>query len=719
MNNLSKLLQAQQPFNLVRRGTLACAMMLALRVPCTAWAQAQPTQDTARPVSMLGVINVTATLPDATIKAQQHMVPGGVSVLDGETFYQRQVTNLADALRYTPGVMIQSKSGGDDQELSIRGSNLSALGYDNSGVALFQDGLPISTADGNNHNRLFDPLAASNIIVARGANALTYGASELGGAIDTISLTARNSDPREIYLTGGSYGLFDGKISTGGISGDVDGMLTFDGKHFDGYQQHTREDRTSLYGNVGWRASDDLDLRLFGTYIDRRQELAGSLTRAEYDDDPRQADPSYVLGDHQINVKTHRAALKGDWRINANSSLEFGLSYEHQSLYHPIVDVYNFGTTPPTQYFSLLIDTKQDTTGGMLRYHYTVGNHKLLAGLNAAHTDNRGGNYTNDEGQRGVKTDDISQQSNNVTLFMLDRWQFAPQWTLVYGTQGVITDRDLRDTSLAYGGVRHQTATYSSLNPRLGLIYALGPDSEVFANISRIYEAPNNFDLDNDVRQDDSTLDAMHGIQYELGTRGKGKLPNQLGTGHWSLSVYYAKIHDEILSVENPAQPGNMLATNYDKTTHAGIEALAGASFALANPSHRIEPLISATYNDFSFNNDPAFGNNRLPSAPRYIVHGEVMYRDRQTGFYAGPTFDIVGSRYADMANDYHVDGYELVGLRAGIERDRWELYAQVTNLTNKKYVNSVAVLTQADANARVLNPGAPRSVFVGLRVHY
>ena len=94
-----------------------------------------------------------------------------------------------------PGVWAESSSGSDELFFSSRGSNLDATDYDKNGIKLLQDGLPVTTADGNNHNRVVDPLSARYAIVARGANALTYGASTLGGAIDFISPTARNSAP--------------------------------------------------------------------------------------------------------------------------------------------------------------------------------------------------------------------------------------------------------------------------------------------------------------------------------------------------------------------------------------------------------------------------------------------------------------------------------------------------------------------------------------------
>lgn len=662
-------------------------------------------------ITQLKAVDVTAAAPDAEIRRRRQLIPGEVSIVDSNTFYQRPVNNTSDALRYVPGVMANSTTGGDDEIISIRGSNLTNLNYANSGFLLYQDGLPVSSADGANHNRLINPFTASDIIVANGANALTYGASTLGGAIDYVTRTALNSDPRQAYLQSGSHGLYSGQVSTGGVRGDFDGLLTVGGRHFSGYRDHSRESRYSVYGNAGWQVTDDVALRFYGSHIYSHQQLAGYLSRDEFDANPRQADPSYVLGNHQLNVETDRAALKGTWDINDNSKLEFGLSHEYQSLNHPIV------TSP---FFSLLIDTHQNTTGAMARYHLRLGDHKLLAGANLARTTNAGGNYENNHGAHGMRTDDVSQRANSVTLFSLDRWEFMPRWTLVYGAQGVITDRNLLDKDLKYdSGVRHQKETYTAFNPRVGLIFGLNDNSEIYSSISHVYQAPNNFELDNisDALPRNTTLNAMRGWEYEIGTRGDGGLPADKGTWGWSLAIYYAQLQDEILAF---GDPGNPDSANFDKTTHAGIEGFLNASYQLiSSGEHLIEPLISATYNDFKFDGDATYHHNRLPSAPSYEIHGEVMYRNVPTGLYAGPTFDFIGSRYADMANNYRVGGYELVGLRAGIEQDLWELFIQVSNLTDEKYANAVAVQTRADSDARVLNPGAPRMFYAGLRLYY
>lgn len=185
----------------------------------------------------------------------------------------------------------------------------------------------------------------------------------------------------------------------------------------------------------------------------------------------------------------------------------------------------------------------------------------------------------------------------------------------------------------------------------------------------------------------------------------------------WDVSAYYARLRDEILSLDDPAAPGNSLTTNIDKTTHAGIEALLGATVE-AGTTHRIEPMVSVTLNHFRFDGDPTYGTNTLPAAPAFAARGEVIYK-RASGVYAGPTFDLIGKRYADFANSYTIDGYGLMGLRAGLSGRRWEIFGEVRNLFDADYIATVSVLNIANAGSRVLFPGAPRSAYTGVRFSF
>jgi iron complex outermembrane recepter protein len=644
----------------------------------------------------LSTVVVTAQRLQVQIEAERAATPGAVTTLDAATFNERSVTQLADMLRYVPGVFAESYNGNDDVFYSSRGSNLDATAYDKNGVKFLQDGLPLTTADGNNHNRALDPMNARYVTIAHGANALAYGASTLGGAIDVASPTARTT-PTSASLSGGSFGQWSARGTLGGVSGSLDGVLSVEALQRDGYRDHSSEDRNSLYGNVGWQATQDVSTRFYATYNNTDMELPRELTQAQFKADPRQARADAISGDHGKQVEAWRMAYRTTVAEVAGGTLEMGASHEEQSLYHPIVS---------SPFFSLLIDTDHADSGAMLRYRKTAGEHGLLFGANYGYSTVTGGNYENIGGKRGAFMFPTHDNASTLELFALDRWSFAPRWTLMYGTQFVTAAREV-------GGFKE---SYDSFNPRLGVTLDLNEDSQWYASLSRIYEAPTTFELVDDTTGGGNALDAMHGAVVETGLRGTAMHGDTRLT--WDFSGYYTALRNEILSVDDPDAPGTSLSSNMDKTTHAGIETLFGASFAIGAGQQRIEPLLSATFNAFSFDSDATYGNNRLPAAPRWFARGEVMYANA-SGFRAGPTFDFVGPRYVDFANTYRVGSYGLLGARSSFTSGHWELYAEARNLLNKVYVATVVVKDQANPDSEVLLPGAPRSMYLGARFQF
>ena len=243
----------------------------------------------------------------------------------------------------------------------------------------------------------------------------------------------------------------------------------------------------------------------------------------------------------------------------------------------------------------------------MFRYNLRRGGHDLLVGLNYGNGSVEGGNYRNLEGRRNGITERVDNDFYSLEAFATDRWAITQDWTLVYGLQAVQARRDVRTTDVASGTVRNPADDYSSVNPRIGVTYGLTEGTELFVSLSRLFEAPTTFELENDVRGNEETLDPMTGTVGEVGLRGD--TGGQDGVRwHWEASAYYSDIRDEILSVDDPAAPGNSLTTNIDKTVHAGLEALVSASFPVGGGTeHRIEPQVSATWNDFRFASDPVY----------------------------------------------------------------------------------------------------------------
>lgn len=664
------------------------AVALALAASQTLAGQPAATEQTLDPVI------VTAERLQAQVEAERTTTPGAVTLIDGNALNERSVTQLADLLRYVPGVWAESYNGNDDIFFSSRGSNLDATDYDKNGIKFLQDGLPVTTADGNNHNRALDPMNARYITVAHGANALAYGASTLGGAIDFTTPTARTSPPLSVSLSGGSFGQWGARASLGSVSGALDGLLSVETQQREGYREHSSQDRTNVYGNLGWQASENVSTRIYATYSDYDVELPRELTPAQFHQDPWQARADAISGDHGKEVQAWRLAFKTTVAQVAGGTFEFGASHEQQALYHPIVS---------SPFFSLLIDTDHKDSGAMLRWRRPAGAHDLVFGANYGFSAVTGGNYENNRGERGALMWTSDNDASTLELYALDRWNLAPRWTLVYGAQFVTAERDA-------GGFN--APAWSAINPRVGVILAMNDSSQWYASVSRTYEAPTTFQLTDGTTGTPTALDAMHGIVVETGLRGM----TLQGTTRlkWDVTGYYTALRDEILSRD---AGGVSAATNFD-STHAGIESLFGASVVIGNTGHRIEPLLSATFNAFAFDSDDYYGDNRLPSAPRWFARGELMYA-HPAGLRVGPTFDFVGGRYVDFVNSYRVGSYGLLGARASFSAGQWQVYAEGRNLLDKRYAAAVVVKDQASASQQLLHPGAPRAVYFGARYQF
>lgn len=660
----------------------------------------------------------TIVVTDRALQSEIDLTPGGVTLIDANELRERNTSSLADLLRYVPGVWSESSQGADAMFFSSRGSNLDATNYDMNGIALLQDGLPVTTADGNNHNRVLDPQSARFAIIARGANALKYGATTLGGAIEFSSPTARNSDPLEVYFNGGSNGQLVARGTIGDVFSDnLDGLLTLETKRWDGYRDHSELTRSGLYANTGWRPSDRTESRFFVTYLQNDEELAGYLTRAQFDANPHQAQGSALTGDFRIKVDTLRLANRTVTQLDASSRIEYGFYAEEQTLFHPIVDVrIDFdgpGPNAPVQVFGLLIDTDHRDVGGMVRYTREMGAHDVVLGLHYGRGDSDGGNYWNDGGNRGFIMTAVDRSASTLALYALDRWQIKSNLMLELGAQGVDATRDVVNIDAASGSVRSPHGSFSHVTPRAGLIYSASDGVDLFASVSGLYEPPTNFELEDEATSTNAILDAMSGTVLEIGTRGRreGAGGKQL---YWEASLYYASIDDEILSIDDPSAPGTSLSANVDSTTHAGIEAAFGAELPIGNGG-ALAPRLSLAINDFSFDGDAIYGNNDLPAAPGYVLRGELMYR-HSSGFFVGPTFDIVDDRFGDFMNAYRVDSYSLLGVRAGWSQKHFNVFADLVNATDKSYVGVISVSDIAAAGDEKLNPGSPRSLYIGLQ---
>src|SRR5690554_1430849 len=100
--------------------TSCLSLILGLCLPITSFA------DTAVNTGEIETIKVIGQHIRLSLEKEQALTPGGVTLVDSAELYERNISSMADMLRYVPGVWASSSAGGDAMFFSSRGSNLDA-----------------------------------------------------------------------------------------------------------------------------------------------------------------------------------------------------------------------------------------------------------------------------------------------------------------------------------------------------------------------------------------------------------------------------------------------------------------------------------------------------------------------------------------------------------------------------------------------------------------
>lgn len=623
---------------------------------------------------------------------QVRRTPGGVDVVGSEAFEDRLTVNLRDALALSPGVYTQPRFG-QEVRISIRGSGLSR-GFHQRGLTLLQDGIPINLADNNGDFQELDPQVFERIEVYRGSNALRFGSSTLGGAINAVTPTGRTAPGLEARIDGGSFDTLRTRAASGtaGPVGDAWFALTADTSSGD--RDHADRRALRFNGNVGIALAPDVTTRFYATVSHIRQELPGSLTLANALTNPAQALPGNIAGDQARDIDSIRLQNRTSWDIGT-ARLEGGVFLNAKQLYHPIFQV---------------IDQVSTDWGVFVRGEADLGPATLSLGSTARFGEVAAKQYLNIAGRRGALTADQTQTANTIDTYGEARVSPLPGLNLVAGAVWTIGFRDA-DNRLA--PQRSGRAEFSQLSPKLGLIYENG-SLQLFANTSRSAELPGfselaqtPFAIGGVTTPGFVALEPQRAWTTEAGVRGR------LGPVRLDLTAYRSDLTGELLQFDQA--PGVPAATfNAGRTRHQGVEAaldIAVAPWLLLRQAY--------TYSDFRFHDDAQFGDNRLPAIPEHLYRAELRLGTEALAFTPRVEWVPRGA-WADYTKTTRVDGYALLGAQAEATVDeRWTLFLDARNLTAKRAVGDISATVRATPTSAIYTPVERRAVYGGVRARF
>ncbi len=678
-----------------RPNPLSLAVLIVLAMPGMAVAEESDNE--------LGTIEVTAEATSPSVSQAKERLnerAGATGLVDGDSYRQGRVSTLSDALGYATGVFVQPRFGAEEARIAIRGSGLQRT-FHGRGLKVLQDGVPVNLADGGFDMQSIEPLSTRYIEVWRGANALEYGAATLGGAVNFVTPTGYDAEGWRLRGEAGSYGYGRWQAQWGGQSGANDGVVSLSGFAQDGFRDNAPQENHRLFANYGVRISDALTARVYVSKVDTRSALPGSITRAQFLADPRQANAGSVVLDQRRDFDLDRLSAKLVYEPSEQSEMQVSFYYSDKFLDHPIFQV-------------LQQDSQDRGIDARWRYEGELGGRRnvLTVGASVGRGDTRDDRFinrgrANPDDHRGARTGQSDQRADNREVFFENQHWLNQELVLAIGVQALDADREFVDLFRAGGIDRGFSANYDGVNPKVGLRFQANEDLVLFGNLSRSTEPPSFGELSggpNITQVDEQRADSV-----ELGVR--------FDDGTWNVDAvaYHARIDDELLAL-NDAQ-GNPLGTrNADRTVHQGIEL---------GTSHRISERLSwrtnLLFNDFRFDGDSVYGNNDLAGIPRQWLRSELAWAPFETLTIA-PSVEWVPSDYfVDHANTFEAPGYAIWGVRvSGQVGTRWNWFLDGRNLADRDYIATTGVI--ADARGRdgaYFLPGDGRSVFGGFEMRF
>lgn len=651
----------------------------------------------------------------AVLSAQQALkeisnTPGGVALVPAGAYRNSTVANtIKDILDYVPGVFAQPKWG-DDTRLSIRGSGLSR-NFHLRGIQLYMDGIPINTSDGYGDFGEVDPTAYKYVEVYKGGNALQYGANSLGGAIDFVTPTGRDPHPNGVSFDFGAFNTRRLQANAGGAIGPWDGFVTASTQASDGFRDHSFGSSNKLSANIGYQISPDVETRFYLNANEVRQRIPGSVDRTTALTSPTTPAAGNVVNDWQRNIDTVRIANKTTIRFE-DTKVEFGAFGVDRHLMHPIFQWLDYRYK---DYGGFAKVTDDRVIGGF--------RNRFVAGFNILNGSIDVQQFVNVGGFKGAQTSSLRQTPENYSAFAENSFYVLPNVALIAGTQYLFAVRD-QQVNFSTNGDLNGRSTFSLWSPKTGLLWQVDPSWQVYGNVSRSAEVP-SFGESVSPNFLNPTLPNIPFFQikpqvattYEVGTRMRR--PDYA----WELTLYRSNIDNELLCLYSAF--GNCNVTNANKTVHQGIEAGAGAAivrdiFVGGAAPDKLWLNIAYTLNDFRFDNDPVFGNNQLPGAPRHFVRAELLYK-HPNGIYVGPNLEWVPQAYfADSANTLMTSAYAIWGLKAGFDNGGpMSGYIEARNIANKAYIASTSIIDRAGATLPLFEPGTGRAIYAGLKYRW
>ena len=661
----------------------------------------------------LAIAPLAETVTVTRTEQQLSAVPTAVAVVGRETIEvgQRRAS-LDESLRGIPGLLVQNR-----RSYSVSGGIGLAIRRPQSrfgirGLALLQDGIPVTTADGTTEPGNVDIGSMGRIEVIRGPSSVLYG-NAAGGVINIT--TEFNPERRVTFepdIQFGSYGYNRQQLKVTGREGGTDYLVNVSRFETDGFRQQSQAEIRQANIVVHNQLSPATEIRgVFNFYDSPFAGAPSFLTKEQARETPRMGrDRAVAQNWHEVTTQG-QGGVTLEHRFSGGSILRatgWGVGRDLEA--HGVGRIIDLGRKGG----GFRTEALGETRVGELPLTWTAGFD--LSSQNDDRNEFRlvpnavpGG----DSSQGALLVD---QQEDVLSLgpFVHAALEVHPRWQVSGGIRFDYYDFTADDRKLDDGD-QSGSRTMSAASPSVGVTFLAANGLNLYSSLSTAYETPTAQELSNQPSGEggfNQDLEPEDLTSWEIGVRGLLE-PARL---RYEFAFYTANVTNGLIPFERP--DGVVFFTNAGETSRNGIEMLVEWV-----PDPSFAARFAYTYQDFTFDkfilDGDDFGGNIEPGAPPHRVFAGVTHR---TSY--GLT-SIAQLRWVDeytVRNDNTAFNwaYTVFDLRFALDR-RWgnsdfRPFIGIDNLFDERY--NAWTITNG-FGGRYFDPSPGREVYGGVTIGF
>ena len=663
-------------------------------------------------------------------------IPLAVTVVPRMVLQTQRGYGIDGVLTLVPGVIGQSRSGGTDARIQIRGFGARGAGQRSNagtsrGIRFYTDGIPETEPDGRTSFDLINTFHASSIEVIR-SNASTLWGNASGGIVSVSTVPKEQTAFVDVGTTVGSFGLLRQSLLANSPLGNGQIYASITNTAFDGWREQSRGSQVLGTLGVVTRPSESTTVKLFVTGGRNQFHIPGPLTRDQFLSDPQQAQrdtlvykPSFVQRDERRD----------------NALVRIGTTIEHEFSSSVGVSAMGFVQTKK------LARSERNTWRDFDRYH-VGGNavlhasqqlspstyNKILVGTDLQVQDGSILFYNLDPTTAGRGTtlrQNKREGASNVGAFVQDE--------VMLGALSIVAG--LRYDAVQYANqdfidpAADTSVTFSRVIPKLAVNYRIGSDVSVYASLGGGIEVPAGNETDPPAfigatvptRAINPLLSPIISTTYELGVKG-----NISSNVVFDAAAYMIDITNDIAPYNSGAFFTTVGASRrIGAELGATIQAATGLTVALSGS------LMSTTFLDYTIDSGyisqqlsgrtTSYAGNEQSGIPRASATVRLRYDvPEHDGWFAEIESRTLSSYYADDANTIVVDGWTVLSAAAGIrigvlpQHLSIDIIGRADNVFNTSYMASAWINPDVTrGGVPFIEPGLPRNMFATVNLRY